>query len=411
MITNGKSKPRKIAFFGNFNSTNFGNESTLQVILLHLRRFQPDAEVFCICTGPEATTATHQIKAIPISGPSTTSWSAQTRLGKIIRGAYNALPREFYRWIKAFTALRGTHMLIIPGTGLLTDAYGLRGWGPYNIFKWSFVAKMCGCKLLFVSVGAGPVYSTLGRFLVKSTLSLADFRSYRDDTTKQYLESIGFRADNDPVYPDLVFSLPDSVIPHVASHKSGRYVVGLGLMEYAGKYSVINPKDGFQTTYLERMVPFVKWLLYHENEIRLLVGDVLDTTTKNQLRELLRNNISEIDAKHIIDEPVTSVRSLLLEISATDIVVATRFHNVILALLCNKPVIAISFHHKCSSLMNTMGLSQYCLDINNFDTESLIEKFCELEINYSNVKSSIRRRTLELQKTLDSQYKKIFDIM
>ena len=50
-----------------------------------------------------------------------------------------------------------TDMLIIPGTGLLTDAYGLSAWGPYNVFKWSLVAKFRGCKVLFVSVGVGPL--------------------------------------------------------------------------------------------------------------------------------------------------------------------------------------------------------------------------------------------------------------
>ena len=69
-------KRKKIAFFGHFDSTNFGNESTLQAILYHLRRFQPDAEVTCICTGPEATAATHHIEAIPLAETFVKSWSS-----------------------------------------------------------------------------------------------------------------------------------------------------------------------------------------------------------------------------------------------------------------------------------------------------------------------------------------------
>ena len=55
-------------------------------------------------------------------------------------------------------------MPIVPGTGLLTDADGLFGWGPYSLFKWSLIAKVCRCKLLLVSVGAGPIYGILGRW-------------------------------------------------------------------------------------------------------------------------------------------------------------------------------------------------------------------------------------------------------
>src|SRR5260370_33771050 len=61
-----QAKPTKIAFFGHFDSTNFGNESTLAAILHHLRRFHPEAEVTCISTGPEATVASHHIEAISV---------------------------------------------------------------------------------------------------------------------------------------------------------------------------------------------------------------------------------------------------------------------------------------------------------------------------------------------------------
>ena len=88
---------------------------------------------------------------------------------------------------------------------------------------------------------------------------------------------------------------------------------------------------------------------------------------------------------------------------------ATRFHNVLLALLCNKPVISISFHHKCNSLMSAMGLSEYCLDINDLKADKLIEKFCDLEINANKVKPLIREKAREFRETLDEQYKLIFN--
>ena len=46
-----------------------------------------------------------------------------------------------------------------------------------------------------------------------------------------------------------------------------------------------------------------------------------------------------------------------------------------MSLLLSKPVIAISFHHKCSSLMSDMGLSEYCHDINQMNADTLIEQF------------------------------------
>ena len=114
---------------------------------------------------------------------------------------------------------------------------------PYNLFRWSLMAKLCGCKLILVSVGAVPVYSGLGQWLVKSILGLADFRSYRDTSTRQYLAGIGFKSERDAVYPDLAFSLPENLIPRRDRDTRQRPVVGLGVMEYAGKYSVADPSS------------------------------------------------------------------------------------------------------------------------------------------------------------------------
>jgi len=406
-----EKKRKRIAFFGHFNSTNFGNESTLQAILYHLRCYQPDAEVTCISTGPEATVATHQIEAIPISERFIKSWLPRNPLLRVARGVFIGIPSELYRWITGLMRLRRTDMLIIPGTGLLTDAYGLLEWGPYNIFKWSLMAKVCRCKLLFISVGAGPIYGALGRFFVKLALSLANFRSYRENSTMQYLKGIGFRAGNDRVYPDLVFSLPEAVIPHQDTKKSRRSVVGLGVMGDAGKYSVSRPSNEIYRAYLENLVRVVRWLLAHENDVRLLIGDLDDMRAKQEFRALLGERLSVCDQGHIIDEPVFSVEGLLSQIAATDIVVATRFHNVLLALLCNKPVISISFHHKCESLMSAVGLSAYCLDINDLKADKLIEKFCDLETNAGKLKPLIREKVREFRKALDEQYKFIFNHM
>jgi polysaccharide pyruvyl transferase WcaK-like protein len=401
---------RKIAFFGHFNSTNLGNESTLQAILYNLRRFLPDAEVTCISTGPEATAATHHIDAIPVHESFVKSWVPRNPVTRALRKICVGLPSEPYRWVSGIMSLRHTDMLIIPGTGLLTDAYGLLSWGPYNLLRWSLIAKVCRCKLIFVSVGAGPVYGTLGKHFIKSMLSLADFRSYRDHSSKQCLENIGFHSDGDRVYPDLVFSLPEAVIPQQDTKKSSRRVVGLGVMVKAGK-SGVGPDDTTYLAYLEKLAILVKWLLAREYDVRLLSGDVGDVPAWQEFRNLLRERLSAYDEQHVIDQPICSVEDLLSQIVATDIVVATRFHNVLLALLCNKPVISISFHHKCESLMSTMGLSDYCLDIKDWDADQLIEKFFDLEKNADQIKSVIREKAREFREALDEQYQCIFNLV
>lgn len=400
----GDKKPKRICFYGHFGSPNFGNESTLLAILSQLRRLLPEANVVCACTGPETLLETREIEAVPISRKLLKRWNPRTAVTAWLRRVFVGLPSELWRGLDAFKTLKGADVLIIPGTGLLTDAYGLTSWGPYNLFKWSLIAKVCRCKILFVSVGAGPVYSTLGKYFVKSALSLADFRSYRDNASLEYLKRIGFKTNSDGIYPDLVFSLPKAMLPFGGNKKGKRSIIGLGLMPYTGKYSVAKPSDAIYQEYLENLVTFTQWLLVHDYDIRLLIGEVTDRSASEEFKLLLKASLGVYDEQRVIDQPALSLEQLLPQIAATDIVVATRFHNILLALLLNKPVISISFHHKCTSLMSEMGLSEYCHDINHMNADRLIEQFQDVERNAEKLKTVIRQKVEESRKALDEQY-------
>jgi polysaccharide pyruvyl transferase WcaK-like protein len=412
--TTGRVKqPKKIAFFGHFGGYNWGNESTLQAVLCHLRRVVPNAEFNCICSDPSTVAMTYDIAAVSSRALVDDGFRAalvveyrtlHSPLARLARKLVVEVPSELWQWVKSIRTLWGTDALVVPGTGLLTDAYSLRDWGPYDLFRWSIAARLCRCKILFVSVGAGPLYSRAGRFFVKTALSLADFRSYRDESSLRYLEGIGFRAGNDPVYPDLAFSLPESLVPRGHDGEGRRPVVGLGLMVHAGRYSVERPATSVYSAYLETLVEFTEWLFAHEYDVRLLIGDAVDTPATQEFKSLLKKRSLMYGEERIIDEPIASVDDLLKQLAATDVVVATRFHNVLLALLLNKPVIAISFHQKCASLMSQMGLSEYCQDINRLSSVRLIEQFSQLRQSSDGVKRMIMEEVRACRDALDEQY-------
>ena len=407
----GKHSRSKIAFFGSFGRRNFGNEATLQAMLSSLRRLVPETEFTCICTGPEGAAADYEITTVPIRDYVVRPWKTLNPLARWARKILVGIPSEFWRWVQGVKMLRGTAALIVPGTGLLTDAYTLFNWGPYDMFRWSVVAKLARCKLLFVSVGAGPFYSRPGRFFVKTALSLADFRSYREEPSSQWLKRIGFRSDHDPLYPDLAFSLPPTVSRRCHERKGRRLVVGLGLMEYAGKLSAERPVSAVHVAYLQTLAEFVRWLLAHDYDVRLLIGDFVDEAVTREFKSLLAKRAVTQNEERIIDEPIESVEKLLSQIAETDFVVATRFHNVLLSLFLNKPTIAISFHHKCSSLMSQMGLTDYCEDMNTLKVDRLIEQFCRLEKNADSLKAMLAGKVEECRDALDEQYRSILQVI
>jgi polysaccharide pyruvyl transferase WcaK-like protein len=403
-----RRKPPKVSFFGHFGSSNSGNESTLLAILTRLRSIFPGSEFSCICTNPEVVIARDGIEAVPITTRAARIWDPDIPIAARVPMAFVGVCAELRQYGRAFRKLKGTDMLIVPGTGLVTDAFGLHDWGPYSVFKWALMAKLRGCRVLFVSIGAGPIHSAGGRFLVKAALALADYRSYRDAASREYLRGIGFRSERDPVYPDLVFSLPEALLSHDHARSNGRRrVVGLGLKVYESTYSAADPRPATYTAYLESLAVFATWLLEHDYDIRLLLGDA-DTFVIEQFKSVLQAGFGRYDEKRIVAQPIASAQDLLAELAETDVVVATRFHNVLLALLLNKPVIAISFHHKCSSLMRQMTLSEYCHEIDHMEPDRLIAQFHELEQNREAIKRMIGHGVGEARAALDEQYDLLF---
>lgn len=399
---------RKIALFGTFGTGNLGNECTLQAMLLNIRRRAPNVQVSCICTRPEETASTYGIRALairemPLRGTNNRAW-------RLLRKISIGIPVELYRWFSVIKELMGSHMLMMTGTGMLSDS----GIGPlglhYDILRWSVVAKLCRCKLLFVSVGAGPLRHPLARFFVKAALRMADYRSYRDNFSKGYVKSIGFDADADAVYPDLAFSLPEGMLPNDQRDGDKRAPVGVGLITHYVQRSLSDDVEQTYREYVTKMARFIGWLVEHNRTVRLLIGDVVyDSRVRNDVRTLLEQSGLTYEKSNIIDEPTGSFEELLSQLATTKVVVASRFHNLLLALMLGKPALAISFHEKDDSLMTAVGLQEFCQDIANLDVSTLIEQFVRLEKNADRLREEIRLKTKSYRMELDKQYSCIFE--
>ena len=406
----------KICFYGLFGQGNLGNEATLQAILHHTRRRFPDAELLCICTDPQDVSARHGIAAVPISSrhPHKMGRTAESRspsgLVRWLRRVVIGVPRELADWLRTVRRLAGKDILIVPGTGFLTDASSSAfGW-PYDIFKWSLAAKICGCRLVYVGVGAGPVYRPLSRWFIRSALSLADFRSYRDSSTMEYLVAMGFSRRVDRVCPDLAFSLPAAMLAGAPTEGRPRPVVGIGLMNSPARLSAEAPDPAVHRAYLRTMAELARWLLAHDYDVRLLIGDfVYDRDVLTEFAASLKQEMAPGDRARVQDAPALSVEQLVSQIAATDLVVATRFHNVLLALLLQRPVISVSFHHKSVSLMRAMGLSERSRDIADVDVGWLIEQVQALGRSAPGLSVRVGERAEENRKMLDDQYDVIFD--
>lgn len=404
-----------VSFFGNFGTGNLGNECTLQAIVHNVRKYLPDATVECVCPDPDDVATRHRIRATWMSDRFRKETSARGEPGRpnpmirALRRILVGIPREIAQWIKAYRALEGSDALVVAGTGILGD-FGIQPLDlHYEVLKWCAMARLRGCKVLFVSVGASGLRRPLSRWFVKLALSGASYRSYRDGSSKAFLGGIGVDTARDFVYPDLAFSLPrPESAPRPRGATAGR-VIGLGLMAYHGRDC--SPDDGRQTyrEYVDRVAAFAAWLLDRGDTVRLLVGDLTyDTRVRQDVTAAVQRRTALPRDRRLISEPVASVDDLVVQIAGTDMVVATRYHNLVLALMLRKPVVSIAYDRKHDALMAGVGLGAYSQDIETLDVDRLIAQVLDLEAEAARLAPAIEEKAEAPRRALDEQYGRIF---
>src|SRR5262249_55189727 len=140
-----------------------------------------------------------------------------------------------------------------------------------------------------------------------------------------------------------------------------------------------------------------------------IIGDA--TYDGDALRDLVaaigRRGFGQNDG-FLVEAAAASVEDVLLQLRRSDLVVSSRFHNLVLALMLNKPVVGISYHQKVDELLRAFGFQDFCQDIDQVDLATLRSQFVELERREPALKSSIAHIATMYRRALDHQYEQVF---
>lgn len=379
----------KIGLLGQFGSGNSGNDGSLEAMINFLRRVRPDAELLCICSNPAVIEKDYGISCISISAP-----PSDNGILAWLNGALRNVPHRAFNLLSAYRQARGLDLVIVPGTGILDDFQDAPSGWPYVLFRWCVGAKWAGARLAFVSVGAGPIHHPLSRRLMKAAARLAVFRSYRDEVSRSFMASIGFDVRYDRVYPDIAFSLPT---PRLEPRIPGPLTVGVGVMSYRGWAKNSGDSEKIYRAYLGKLADFVSWLANSGFMVRLLVGDADDLTAVKHLMERLAARELGQNLARVVAEPGRTLHDLMDQIRETDVVVATRYHNVICALKLARPTISLSYAEKNDAVLAEMGLGAYCQHVESFDVDLLKQQFNRLLDERHSLREQIRERLKIIQ--------------
>ncbi|MFJ7356892.1 polysaccharide pyruvyl transferase family protein [Phyllobacterium sp. NPDC097923] len=387
----------KICLLGQFGSGNTGNDGSLEAMVNFLRSLPSEAELMCICSNPELVEKEYKIKSIGISG-----LVLQDQWFIRMNAFLADIPRRIASIYMLFASLSGVDLLIIPGTGILDDFQETPfGW-PFVLFRWCLAARLRGADIAFVSIGAGPIEHPLSRWFLRSAARMAQYRSYRDAYSLAYMKRMGLSVERDGLFPDIAFRLP--VPPSSPPKYDSPVTVGVGVMDYRGWSKDAVFGEAIYRSYIGKLASFIQWLLDEGHNVRLLTGDERDWRAVGDIVERVSVPIHDKPEERVTVEHGATLHDLMREIGKTDIVVVTRYHNVVCALKLARPTISLGYAQKNDEL-----LAQYdqraCQHIETFDVEILKDQTRRMLANLNEVHLELARVNARVQRQLSIQEK------
>lgn len=329
---------------------------------------------------------------------------------RAIRGAADAvrmLRSEVRHSRFVLRLMRDSDLLIVSGGGQLDELWG-GPWGhPFTIYKCARIARYAGCKVAVLSVGAGALTHGSSRRLVRASLRAADYHSFRDPRTVRLLESYGVKRTLHLV-PDLAFGHPTQRAPRTFPEPGAPLTIALSPIAY--RHPDVWPDQDalFFHDYLDKLAALGTDLLARGHRVILLTSDRVDDKVARDLAErMVRRAATETapTAKLILP---ASTDELFVLLRQTDVLVASRLHGVILAQIVATPTVALSYDWKVDEQMAIMGMTDYCLPIDGFQTDQALEVIANAGANARSISSTLAANTAAAYERIDKQYTEIF---
>lgn len=361
------SRPiRRLVFFGEFGCGNFGNEASLDAVHGWLA---DDVPCRVITREPERVEAEHSIPAVSMFADRRHVHRLPRPLGKVAA--------KIIDQARIMTLINRSDLVVVPGTGVFEQQLSGPPWGlALGLAGLAIAVRLRGARLALVGVGASydtrPIVRAMNRLVVRS----AKYVSVRDVLSLEGLAAIGCNGSRIRVFPDVAFGLEPkspSVRPPTKSLQDFLRV-GLGVLAYH------DPDDASRGAevaerYERAVTEFARQLVRDGHQVSVLIGDASDVP----LAERVRRAASQDDGPGTIDFiEISTYRSLIDIISTLDVVVGSRYHNLIFALLTSIPALSIGYADKCQSLLADARMDRYALRLEKAGTQDMTQMFDEL---------------------------------
>ena len=436
----------RIGIFGHYGNENLGDEGITEACIESSRRILGAHEIVLFSIVPQDSAARHNLDAYPIrrgiaAAKAGTPFTAGTRSSKsamprepsqpamerpglrtflkrskLLKSSVNlarallSAPRRLFAEVRfllqSYAAIRQLHLMIVAGSNQYLDNFG-GAWGfPYTLLKWSVLCRLRGTRIVFLSIGAGPLDNPLSRIMVRLAIRLGLYHSYRDDASRVLVEGSAARLGG-VVYPDLASNLDFPLVP--IDYAALPTVVAINPMPVYGDYWFVQDRSKY-IAYITKLAEFIAWLDRQNCSVVLFPTQARDRDAINDTVETL-SQIEPRAVKRLAIEEAQTTQDVMRIIQSAHVVVPTRFHGVVFGVLAKRLVIGICYQAKAAAVLEAAGQRDFALSLDSVDATQLADAFERLVRSRETALAAISRRSDEVRQAIDDQYRSVLRLL
>lgn len=310
--------------------------------------------------------------------------------------------------IQFVNILRESDLVIhAPGGPSIGDTYKV-----YEKYYWYrlLLTKRMKKPYVFYAPSMGPFIDKKRNVIRKYILNHAEMLCLRENISGQYVKELKIKK-NYTVTLDSAFQYDFDEKKY-----SNIFLMDTTLNKFLKKYEIClgititdlnwhpNLNNKFQDTIHSTFEQFID-VLNKRNIGVIFIPQLFDKTDDlSYMNSYLKDNCLSLDKSY----DCYFQQYLISKLYA---VIGMRYHSNIFSAKVGTPFISISYEQKMKGFMEIVGLSNYCIDVNDLSYELLLDKFEILLANYKQYKSNLTDQSLNLKSKSYTTSKMLFAII
>jgi colanic acid/amylovoran biosynthesis protein len=413
----GKTTQRKIIFLNTHSILNSGDTGIVLAQVQLFKRYFSDVSISITARTPELDQKFYGpfgIKVFPPLIPAPSVFPPHfMKIEQIVKNLFALKSKR-----ELIHEIDQSDLVISSGGGYF---YSNRKSVPGPMFFQNYfhvkLASMMSKPIIFFPQSFGPFFnrvtSTIFREVMESDHILKIFA--REKASYQYLQNLVRREKSQEhldVCPDMAFYLENRDQSSRNTYRNlPRPIMAMTLRQWDFPAVRSNKeKRKKQADYFDILkeicqkfyqiwggsiviVPQVRGPGMFEND-RIISEEFYGTLEKViSQRNLLLINIPD----------TTSPFHIMQLLSQVDLLLATRLHSAIFALLSNIPTISIGYQPKSQGIMELLDLEHFCVDITDLHAQKILDRIEEIFHHYDVIQGKIRAQISCVKETIETK--------